>query len=293
MDWEHLQHFAALANSGSLSGAARLLGVEHATVARRVAALEKSLGLKLVDRRGRRITLTSEGHRIFNIVARMEVGALEIQRVAGGVQSEPKGQVTISVPPAFAAAVLMPHLVALQQRHSGLKLNIIGEIRNASLERREADIALRLSRPEQGDLTIVRLGQIEFEPYASATYLQETAESDWCFIGYGHLIDQAVQQHALESLAAGRRFTLLASTIELQLAAVRAGAGIAMLPSFLTGNEGGIIRIYPDINPVLRDVWLVVHTDLKDAAPIRAVIDALRSAFPSSRPLIDGTESEI
>jgi DNA-binding transcriptional LysR family regulator len=283
-DWEHLRHFAALASGGSLSAAARVLGVEHATVARRISALEESLGLKLVDRRGRRLTLTAEGHRIAEIITRMETDAREIDRVADGVRSEPKGWVTISAPPAFAAAVLAEPLVALQRRHSGLRINIVGEIRSASLDRREADIAVRLSRPEEGDLSILKLGQIAFEPYANKAYLQQTAESDWCFIGYDAPLDRSAQHHALEEMAAGRRFALLASTLEIQLAAVRTGGGIAMLPDFLTRTEKGIVRVRPDAPPLLRDVWLVVHTDLKNAAPVRAVIDALRATSPRHIP---------
>lgn len=286
-DWEHLRHFAALASSGSLSAAARMLGVEHATVARRISALEESLGLKLVDRRGRRLTLTMEGHRVAEIITRMESDALEIDRVADGARSEPKGWVTISAPPAFTAAVLVEPLVALQQRHPGLRINILGEIRSASLDRREADIAVRLSRPEEGDLSILKLGQIAFEPYASVTYLQQTAEPDWCFIGYDAPLDKSAQHHALEEMAAGRRFPLLASTLEIQLAAVRAGGGIAMLPDFLAGTEKAIIRVRPDAPPLLRDVWLVVHADLKNAAPVRAVIGALQASF--ARRAVDKT----
>lgn len=209
----------------------------------------------------------------------METDALEIDRIAGGVRSEPKGWVKISAPPAFAAAVLADPLVALQWRHPGLRIDIVGEIRNASLDRREADIAVRLSRPEDGDLSILKLGQIAFEPYASATYLQQTTESDWCFIGYDAPLDGTAQNHALEEMAAGRRFMFLASTLEIQLAAVRAGGGIAMLPDFLAETEKAIVRARPDASPLLRDVWLVVHADLKNAAPVRAVIGALQASF--------------
>jgi DNA-binding transcriptional LysR family regulator len=283
MDWEHLRHFAALATSGSLSAAARMLGVEHATVARRISALEESLGLKLVDRRGRRLTLTVEGHRVAEIIGRMESDALEIGRVADGLRAEPKGWVTISAPPAFAAAVLAETLVALQRNHPGLRINLLGETRSASLNRREADIAVRLSRPEESDLSIFKLGHIAFEPYASAAYLQQVAEPDWCFIGYDAPLDTSAQHHALEEMAAGRRFNLLASTLEIQLAAVRAGGGIAMLPDFLVEAEKAIVRVWPHMTPLLRDVWLGVHTDLKNAVPVRAVISALQASF-SRRP---------
>src|SRR5262249_38816065 len=122
MNWDDLRHFAALATAGSLSAAARVLGVEHATVARRIATLEEVLGLALVDRRGRRWTLTVEGERIAAIAERMENNALAIRRAADGARSELIGMVTISAPSALAAEYLTAPLVALHAQHPGLMI---------------------------------------------------------------------------------------------------------------------------------------------------------------------------
>ncbi|PZO63918.1 MAG: LysR family transcriptional regulator [Paracoccus denitrificans] len=279
MDWENLRHFAALAATGSLSGAARQLGVEHATIARRIAALEAALGLKLVDRRGRRVTLTADGDRIAAITERIELDAQAIERVADGARSELTGKVTISAPPALAAAMLTAPLVELQKGNPGLTIRLVGEVRSVALERREADIAVRLSRPEDGDLTVMKLGEIVFHPYAGAAYLAETPEADWCFIGYDAPMNRSVQQCTLEEFAAGRRFAFETSTSEIQHAAVLAGAGIALLPDFLVAAETSLVRVPQGTPPLVRDVWLVVHTDMKGAALIRTVIKALKKAF--------------
>ena len=279
MDWENLRHFAALAATGSLSGAARQLGVEHATVARRISSLEAALGVKLVDRRGRRLILTADGDRIAAITERIELDAQAIGRVADGARSELKGKVTISAPPALAAAMLTVPLVELQKGNPGLTIHLVGEVRSVALERREADIAVRLSRPEDGDLTVMKLGEIVFHPYASAAYLAETPEAEWCFIGYDAPMDRSVQQLALEELAAGRRLAFQASTSEIQHAAVLAGAGIAMLPDFVVAAETSLVRVRQDSPPLVRDVWLVVHTDIKGAALIRTVVKAITKAF--------------
>lgn len=106
-DWENLRYFAALAQAGTLSGAARQLHVEHATIARRIAALETELNLKLVDRRGRRLSLTVDGERIAALVEHMEKDAQAIDRAAESARSELTGDVTISAPPALAAAMLV------------------------------------------------------------------------------------------------------------------------------------------------------------------------------------------
>lgn len=278
-DWEDLRHFAALAEGGTLSEAARRLGVEHATVARRIAALEHDLALKLIDRRGRRLTLTGDGVRVAAHITAMEEGALAIARVAAGARHQIAGEVRISAPPALAAAMLVAPLAALRAQHSGLVLHLLGETRNASLERREADVAIRLSRPTEGDLVARKLGELSFSPYAAARYLATTAEPDRCFIGYDGSMEEAPQQVALRQMAAGRPYALFASTLEIQLAAVRAGLGIAMLPDFLVTPSLDLVRVDCDAPAPSREAWLAIHADLRNAEPFRAVTDALEAAF--------------
>lgn len=279
MNWDDLRHFAALANTGTLSAAARLLHVEHATIARRVAALEGELGVALVDRRGRRWSLTPEGEQIAVIAERMENDSQAVRRAAEGARSELTGTVTISAPPALAAEYLTAPLVDLRSRHPGLTIRIVGEARTASLDRGEADIAVRLSRPDDGDLTILKLGEMSFRLYASPEYLATSNETDWCFIGYDRFARQAPQQVALENYAKGRPFPFLASSLELQQIAAIAGAGIAALPDFMAERDPKLVALFPDTQLISRDIWLVVHTDIKGAAPVRAVIQRVREAF--------------
>ncbi len=278
MDWEHLRHFSAFAQHGSLAAAARLLGVEHATVARRIAALEAALEVKLVDRRGRRITLTAEGEAIAAIAGRMGADAEAVRRAAAGTRADLSGRVVVSAPPAFAAARLAGPLAVLQRQHPKLVVQVIGETRNAALERREADIAVRLSRPETGDYSIVRLGQMAFRLYAGPAYLAATPAEDWVFIGYGPVLSRVPQEDWLSTQAGSRPFAFTATTAEIQLAAARAGAGIAALPDFLAEGHPDLVRVRPEDPPFLRDLWLVVHSDLKDAAPVRAVVETLKAA---------------
>jgi len=174
IDWEDLRGFAALARHGTLSGAARALGVEHATIARRVAALEAGLGLRLVDRRGRKLMLTPEGLRVADSAGRMEAEALAAERIALAARAELSGRVTLSAPPALAAARLAAPLARLVERSPGLVIEVRGEKREALLDRREADIAVRLSRPRGGDLNVVRLGAIGFRFYANPEFVART-----------------------------------------------------------------------------------------------------------------------
>lgn len=278
-DWENLRHLAALARGGSLSAAARLLGVEHATVARRIASLEAELGVRAVDRRGRKLMLTTEGARLAEIAERMEQEAMAAERLAKSGQRI-TGTVTISAPPSFATHLLVDPLVRLQALHADLTIHLLGEARMASLERREADLAIRLDRPQKGDLSSVRLCTIDFRAYARPGYLTATAPKDWTFVGHGdELMRNSPQARQLRTLAAGRRVAMLANTVELQAAAVRAGAGIAILPEFAAADDPTIVVVDNGARPLTREVWLIVHTDLRSAPAVRAVIDALKTHF--------------
>lgn len=276
VDWEDLRHFAALAQCGSWSAAARLLRVEHATVARRVAALERDLKLKLVDRRGRRLTLTVAGQQMAPLVERMQRATETIDRAAVGARAELAGTVTISAPPALAAVMLVQPMVALGARHPELRIHIVGETRRASLDRREADIAVRLSRPIEGDLTVIKLGEIAFRLYASPAYLAARQPDDWKFIGYDKDMEAAEHQAALLQYMADRPFALRVSTVDIQLAAARIGGGIAMLPDFMAADDDQLVLAAPNEPPVRQGVWLLVHTEMKNAAPIRVVAQELR-----------------
>lgn len=279
MNWDDLRHFSALACAGSLSAAARSLGVEHATVARRIASLEEHLGVPLVDRRGRRWTLTPDGERIAAIADRMDREARAVQRTADGVRHDLCGTVTVSAPPALAVAVLTLPLVDLQKSHRGLTIKIIGEARLASLDHSEADIAVRLSRPEDGDLTITKLGKMGFRLYASPEYLAVTNEENWRFIGSDGPLARAPQQTAIEDFAEGRPFSFYGNSLEIQQAAARAGAGIATLPDFMGMSDTGLVSVPPNKPLIDRDIWLIVHSDLTRSAAVRAISQRLKEAF--------------
>ncbi len=276
MNWDDLRHFSAFAEEGSLLSAARRLRVEHATVARRIESLEASLTLKLVDRRGRRLSLTTEGERIAAIARRMNGEAEAIARIVDASLSSVHGEVTISVPPAFGAAVVAPHVASLTAQHPHLTIRLTGEARQASLDRREADIAIRLSRPLDGDLMIVKLMDIFFRAYASGDYLAKQPRDSWQFIGSDGETGRSPQQAELQRMAGENRICTWTGDVLMQCALASGGGGIAMVPDFLQPEQSGLIAAFPDHPPLMREVWLVVHNDLRRAPAVRAVIDHLK-----------------
>ncbi|MDO1584766.1 LysR family transcriptional regulator [Rhizobium oryzicola] len=279
MEWDDLRHFAAFAEKGSLLAAARQLGVEHATISRRIEALEASLKVKLVDRRGRRLALTPEGERIAVVARGMEVESHAVRRIADAAQAGLTGDVTITAPPALAAHVLAPHLARLGAAHPNLTVRILGEARHASLERREADLAIRLSYPEDPELVRVKLMEIAFRPYANPAYLSRTKREDWIFIASDGDVRTSPQQKALDALVGNGHYGFSSSDVSIQANLAVGSAGVAMLPDFIVQGLP-LTNALPDASPLIRDVFLVMHGDMQHTPRIRAVVDHLRQSIP-------------
>ena len=275
LDWNDLRHFVVLAREGTLSAAARALGVDHATVARRVAALEASTTLKLVDRRARSYALTADGRRIAVAAAPMEEIAFAVERAMQAAKPGISGEVSISAPPSLANALIAPRLIELRRLHPNIFIKLIGEKRSASLNRREADLALRLSRPDEGGLIARRIGHFGFSLYGAPSYLKETPPHAFAFIAYDASMDEAPQQQWLKAIAGNRTIVLRTSDLENQAAAARASVGLAALPHFLGDRDAGLARYEVGGKRIGRDVWLVVHRDLRRAPAVRAVMEFL------------------
>ena len=282
-DWEDLRHFVTLAREGSLSAAARVLRVDHATVARRVAALEADTGMKLVDRRARSYALTEIGRQVAAAAAPMEDAAFAVQRAAQAAKPGLRGDVTVSSPPSLTNILIAPQLIRLRQRHPGIRLTLIGEKRAASLNRREADIAVRLARPAEPGLIARKLGHFGIGLYGAPQYLRETPPAAFVFIAYDKSMDDSPQQVWLKEIAAGRDIVLYSSDLENQAAAARSGVGLVALPRFIGDADPHLQRYQGETTSVTRDVWLIVHRDLRSTPVVRAVMEFLAECLKGLR----------
>ena len=274
-DWENIRHFVTLAREGTLSAAARALRVDHATVARRVAALEASTGLKLVDRRERITTLTEDGRRIAAVAAPMEEAAFAIGRAAQAAMPGIEGEVTISAPPNFASAVIAPQLVRLRQQHPGIRIKLIGEKRRASLSRREADLALRLLRPVESGLFARKIGSFGFSLYGAPAYLKRPRHTPSPSSAMTPRWPSHLQEVWLRTIIGDREIVLRTNDLETQIAAARSGLGVAALPHYLGDGDPRLQRYEATQKPPSRDVWLLVHRDIRQTPLVRAVMEFL------------------
>lgn len=272
IDWDDVRIFLALARAGSLTAAARSLRVEHTTVARRIGQLEQALGLHLFDRLPRGWILTSEGEQLAGRAAQMEEQAHEFLReAADGVQLS--GTVRLSAAPSVGQEYLLPRLCAIHQRWSGVTLELVVETRVAVLSRREADLALRVGRPQDPGLAARLLGHMAYGLYCRAGYTEERSEADWQFVGYDDSLAHTAEQQWLDTLRGGRSYALRANTLALQRDAVRMGIGLAVLPHFMAAGDPQLERLPCDGGPAARELWLVVHPDVRRSPRVRLIAD--------------------
>ncbi|HEY4242324.1 MAG TPA: LysR substrate-binding domain-containing protein [Kofleriaceae bacterium] len=270
--WDDARHFAALAAAGSLSAAAKALGVDHVTVARRVRALEAALGLALVDRRARVPVLTADGERIAALVEEMAQAADGVARAASSASPAIAGTVSVSAPPTLLTALVAPGLADFRARYPALRLRLSGDKRVASLARREADVALRLVRPTSGDLVAQRVGRFAFGLYGERGYVARHPAAAHEFIAFDAASEHLPQHAWLLAHAGARPIAIRTNDFDSQIAAARAGAGIAALPDYAARREPSLVAVRTRQKPLVRDLWLVVHADLRAAARIRAVM---------------------
>jgi DNA-binding transcriptional LysR family regulator len=282
-DWDDLRHFVALADLGSLSAAARRLRVEHATVARRVAALEAAAGVKLVDRRAGRYALTPEGQRVADHARRIEGEALALERTLLSRQSDFAAEVSISAPPQIAVSLITPGLAELRKAHPQLKLRLIGESRMASLPRREADIAVRLTRPSDTTLMARKIGEMAYGLYASKEYVGARAEKDFEFIAFDESLDESPHQLWLKKHAGERPIVFRSNELAILLAAAQTHMGITVLPAF-AAESADLQRIETDDGLFKRDVWITYHQDMRDSPAIAATVACLTRCFRQDKP---------
>lgn len=288
MDWEDVRFFLALARQGNLSAAARALAVNHATVARRLAALEKTLGAKLFNRRPTGYELTDVGRSALEAADSMEAAAAALARLEPTATLS--GLVRITAISSLAEAYLVPRLPALQEQHPGLDVEIVAERRLVSLQRYQSDIALRLGRPERGELLGRRIVNIAYRFYAAPPWRDRVHQGDApCFIGFDEAGAQLPEALWLARRFGRTRFAVRCNNQSGQMAAARAGCGIAMLPCFLAFGDPGLVEVSLSEMPPARELWLLTRSGAGRTPRIHAVTNFLLQLIQRDRLLFQGS----
>ncbi|WDZ95046.1 LysR family transcriptional regulator [Herbaspirillum sp. WKF16] len=286
MNWDDTRIFLALSREGSLRGAARVLGVDQATVGRRIAAMEKDLGSVLFLRSSEGYLLTAAGETALAMARRMESAALELQSKLEGQDDALSGAVRITSTDSITVDFLLPALGALRRLHPGITVDIEVSTQMLSLPRRQSDIAIRNVKPDNPDLVVRRIARWPVGLFASRDYLARHGVPDPGAEFSGHDIvaykpyTESGKMFSLvdEPAREGNIVALMNSSLMLRRA-VAAGIGLGEMPLHM-GEAEGLIRVWPQrARKRDYDVWLVMHPDLRGTARVRTVADFLAAAI--------------
>ena len=297
MDWQDLHCFLALARNGSMSAAAKELNVDHATVSRRIAALESFLGLRLTERLPRRTTLTEHGKIIASEADEMNIIADRICIQAKSLSAAPSANISVSASPAVAACLIAPAVADFIESYPNISLSLSGVSHHVHLNKGEADIAVRLARPDDPDLLARRIGTMRFGLYASPSWLEKAPEQ-WVFIAYENSLKHVTQQKWLESLLDGRPVIFKASDLMTQQQAARKGLGVVTLPCFMGDADNSLVKLPLKTCPPVRSIWLVAYPEYRRNPSAVLVMEFLADVigkvcppdeFPESFHIFDAT----
>lgn len=282
MEWDDLKHFLAVARTGSLADAARILKTSPATVGRRIAALEARLGARLFDRNQTGYTLAKGGEAIRARAEEVEDAVLKLERQALGRDLRPAGKVRLATVNEIAATLIAPQLGEFRRCYPEIVLEVVEARDFANLTRREADIALRTRRPEHGDLMIRHVGWWKSGLYAAKSYAEvrglEPGLSDFSNLDIITWTEECAQLPGgpwFAKYAPGSKVAFEANSRHIHYSACKAGIGLAILPCLSADRDPDLIRLLPPEQVLTSDLYILVHRDLARMPRVQAVIDFL------------------
>ncbi|WP_426954512.1 LysR family transcriptional regulator [Muricoccus radiodurans] len=269
-DWDRLRVVLALRRGGTFSAAARALGVDHTTMARRLEGFERDLGAPLFERGPAGFAPTPLGEEVLAAAERMEGEVTGLLRRLDGAAGGLTGVVRLTTTPHLAAALFAPALGGFLRDHPGLRMELVGDARSLDLSRREADLAVRLSRPEALGLVARRLGEVAFALYAAAGDPRPFEAIP--VLAYEDSSGSALLQRYLASLVPPERMVLRTNTMAALHEAARAGLGAAVLSCLVAEADPALRRVpAPRAMPAM-PLWLLYHEDLRRSPRVRAAV---------------------
>jgi DNA-binding transcriptional LysR family regulator len=281
-DWNKARAFLVTAEEGSLSAAARALGMAQPTLGRQVDGLEQELGIVLFERVGRGLTLTPSGLELLDHVRDMGEAAGRVSLTALGQSQALEGTICISASETYAAVLLPPIIAKLRIMEPGIQVEIVVANHASDLRRREADIAIRNFRPTEPDLIAKKIGDADAILYATPDYIGKignpTKPYDLRHADFVNMDHGGMMLKGLNTLGLGlteANFPLLTESYLVMWELVRQGAAIGVLDAHIGDADPIVRRVLPDLEPLVFPIWLVAHRELSTSRRIRRVYDFL------------------
>jgi DNA-binding transcriptional LysR family regulator len=296
-NWNDLKLVLAISRSESLTGGAAAMGINHSTAFRRLNALEERIGSRLFERLpGGVYRVTAEGERVATAAERVETEAAALDREITGRDTRLTGALRVTSSETLAYSVLTGELAKFRLAHPGIVVELVVDNRVLSLSRREADIALRVTRPKEPDLFGRKLADISWTIYVApsllATHGPIGATDDLVgreFVGWGPDVTGIAASDWLAERVEPKAVVYRASSLINQFTAAKAGIGFVVLPCYLGDPEPGLVRAMAEpVAELSRELWIVTHTDLKKTARVRAFFDIVGDGLANQRSLFSG-----
>ncbi|OJH41329.1 LysR family transcriptional regulator [Cystobacter ferrugineus] len=293
MNWDDLRYLLTVERAGSLSAAARALGVVTSTVGRRMTALERRLGTRLLARVPEGVRLTPEGRALVRTAAAIESQLHSAERGLKHEEGLLEGPVRLTTGDGFVA-FLNPWLARFRERHPGVRVELSTDTRLLDLTRQEADLGVRTVRPKGSSLVARKTGQLAWRLYASSRYLERAAPlrspgdlANHQVVGFDAALSRMPQLRWLEEWGAGR-FVFRSNAAVAVAGAVVAHQGVAALPCALAILHPELRPVLPEVELPLEDVWLVASREARKVPRVRALMGFLAERFEESRSIMLG-----
>ncbi|WP_025732616.1 LysR family transcriptional regulator [Carnimonas nigrificans] len=290
--WDDIAVFLAIARHGTLSAASLRMGTGIATLSRHIDRLEKALGVPLFLRQQSGYTLTREGCDLIEKAEAMESAALALTSDAH-FSEQVSGTVRLATAENLATGLILPNLTKFQATHPNILVEVITNISTVNIHRHEADLAIRMVKPQRGNVSFRRLGIMGYGLYASIDYIRRQSSSaeygsheNAAFIAWSDMFAHLSAAQWIERILRGRRPSLVTTSLTAQISAATAGLGMAVLPHFAARNAG-LVCVDSDIG-VDQPIYLVIQSDLAQSRRTRAVADFLSELIIDNREVLEG-----
>lgn len=292
VDWSDFQAFLAISRAGTLARAGAALGVDPTTIGRHVRRLEQRLNARLLERTRQGQVLTEEGEKLLNVVETMANAASSLTDEQG-LGEGLAGIVRLSVSEGFGSWVISRKIGEFARAHPALQIDLVASSGFLSPSRREADIAVMLSRPKSGPVLARKLSDYSLRLYGSCRYLSQCPEirtfsdlaADHNLVGYIPDLLYSPELHYLAELDPSLSSTIRSSSIIAQYQMIREGAGIGVLPCFIGDSDPALAPLFPD-KRITRSFWLVTHKDTQQLGRITACKEWLLRVASQERAVL-------
>lgn len=301
MEWSDIKIFLQVVRDGTMTEATNSLRMDHSTISRRIARLERSAGAPLFERAGRRLSITDEGKRLAAAAEKLESIILREVLSLSEIRATISGRVRIGTTEEFGAHYLAPRLSKIAGDHSELEIELVAMPRAFSLATREVDLVVTMDRPTTGDVRFKKLTAFEYGIFAVAGYfdrsdypkcLDDLHNQIWCGNIRELLHTSELELGVFAADAPEPRYRTTSATA--QVATVLSGCALAILPCFIANSDARLERVLPDIVRPARDYWLAVHEDLAESPRVRVVMNAISEQVAQDRHIfVTGEPSSI